>query len=60
MYTTWSQDRADGSVHCNSGIVAAKAELNQLHQRLAKEGYTQVTSLYYTCVCVCVRACVRA
>ena len=41
-YTTWSADKSGNGVHSNSGIVAAKAELNRLHQKLAKEGYTQV------------------
>ena len=45
MYTSWSQVELDGSVHCHSGIVAAKAELNMLHQQLAEDGYTQVKPL---------------
>ena len=46
-YTTWSPDKSKDSVHSNSGIVAAKAELNRLHQKLAKEGYTQVVFLFH-------------
>ena len=41
-YTTWLIDKTGNGVHSNSGIVAAKAELNRLHQKLAKDGYTQV------------------
>ena len=46
-YTTWS--KSEDGVHSNSGIVAAKAELNRLHQKLAKEGYTQVCAG----ICMC-------
>lgn len=41
-YTTWSSDKSENGVCRDSGIVAVKAELNQLHQKLAEDGYTQV------------------
>lgn len=43
-YTTWSSDKSENSVCSNSGIVAVKAELNRLHQKLAEDGYTQIYS----------------
>ena len=50
LYTAYSPDTSKNCVNLNSGIVRAKAELNWLHQKLAKEGYTQVLKSTYVVV----------
>ncbi|XP_071505921.1 glycogen debranching enzyme-like [Diadema antillarum] len=45
LYTSWNESAADDStseVNFNHGILAAKKELNELHQSLGAQGYSQV------------------
>lgn len=46
LYCSWNPETAAGSdseVNLSSGILAAKAALNNLHQTLGRSGYTQVS-----------------
>ena len=44
-YSLWKTG-SGGVVSMETGIMAAKAELNKLHQQLAKEGFNQVRCTY--------------
>lgn len=43
VYSLWKADGNGGTVNADTGILAAKAKLNQLHQELADQGFNQVT-----------------
>ena len=54
-YTHWASSASSKTeVGTNSGIVAAKAELNALHSDLANQGFTQVRAVDDNKATICV------
>lgn len=47
VYSFWKEG-SDGTVTGDTGIMAAKEKLNQLHQELADQGFSQV-NIYLGC-----------
>jgi len=45
LYASWvnGETRDKSQVNYNTGIISAKAALNDLHKHLGEEGYTQVS-----------------